>query len=29
MTAVLHRDSAETIAELEQLFGIELARAAA
>ena len=29
MTAVLHRESSETIAELERLFGIELARAAA
>jgi epoxide hydrolase-like predicted phosphatase len=29
MTAVLHRESAKTIAELERLFGIELARAAA
>ena len=29
MTAVLHRKSSETIAELERLFGIELARAAA
>jgi len=25
MTAVLHRESAETIAQLERLFGIELA----
>jgi epoxide hydrolase-like predicted phosphatase len=29
MTAVLHRESATTIAELERLFGIELARAPA